>query len=445
MGLITKEVEVKLGGRNISYYENKGYKIPRHIGKNGKLSVKQGTTIWVDVEDVDTNCKSIVEYDCDCCKSITKGEFRQYVGLKKIDGKNYCAPCYHRLFLSGENNVNWNLNLSDEDRLSDRKYLEYTEFVRRVIKRDNYTCHYCGKRNNNIEVHHLDGYNWCKEKRVDDTNGVTLCADCHKAFHSIYGYGNNTKEQFEEWIDKKIILYKYTGEVNKRRAVYCFEDDHIYDNVEEVAENLPIKPNTVANVCNGRSNGTCGKHYIWYDVYLTMTDEEKLQWQNKPLRYNRGVICLTTNEIFNSVIEPTKIYKVGNGNIIACCRDKVNSAGKLEDGTPLQWMYYDEYLKKIQNGEKIELRKDKRYKSVICTTTGLLFDLIKNAEQKYNISYSGIVGVCVGKNKTAGQLSDGTRLQWMYYEDFLKLPQEEQNKILNRNKDLSTTDGSFII
>ena len=35
------------------------------------------------------------------------------------------------------------------------------------------------------------------------TNGVTLCEDCHKEFHKIYGYGNNTEKQYEEFINNK--------------------------------------------------------------------------------------------------------------------------------------------------------------------------------------------------------------------------------------------------
>ena len=44
----------------------------------------------------------------------------------------------------------------------------------------------------------------------------------------------------------------------------------------------------------------------------------------------------------------------------------------------------------------------------------------------------------------AGKLSDGTKLKWMFYEDFLKLPIEEQNEILSRNQE-SSNDGSFIM
>lgn len=56
-----------------------------------------------------------------------------------------------------------------------------------------------------MNVHHLDGFNWCIEKRTNVDNGVTLCKRCHLNFHSIYGSGNNTRGQFEEYLRCKII------------------------------------------------------------------------------------------------------------------------------------------------------------------------------------------------------------------------------------------------
>lgn len=50
-----------------------------------------------------------------------------------------------------------------------------------------------------LTAHHLDGYSWCKEKRLDINNGITLCKECHEDFHIIYGTKNNTKEQFFEY------------------------------------------------------------------------------------------------------------------------------------------------------------------------------------------------------------------------------------------------------
>jgi len=55
-------------------------------------------------------------------------------------------------------------------------------------------------RGNSLNAHHKDGYHWCIDKRLDISNGETLCTDCHKSFHKLYGNKNNTKEQYNEWL-----------------------------------------------------------------------------------------------------------------------------------------------------------------------------------------------------------------------------------------------------
>lgn len=102
--------------------------------------------------------------------------------------------------LVGENNPSWNHNKSIEDRQKERKYEEYYNWRKSVFIRDNYTCQCCGKCTGDLVAHHLDGYNWCINKRTDINNGVTLCTICHSDFHNFYGYGNNTREQLEEYI-----------------------------------------------------------------------------------------------------------------------------------------------------------------------------------------------------------------------------------------------------
>jgi 5-methylcytosine-specific restriction endonuclease McrA len=99
----------------------------------------------------------------------------------------------------GENHYRWNPDLTDDERHKDRKSkFEYREFKKNVLKRDNYTCQYCGHRRD-LVVHHIDGYNWSKEKRTDLSNGITLCESCHKHFHNKYGYGDNTEKQWNEF------------------------------------------------------------------------------------------------------------------------------------------------------------------------------------------------------------------------------------------------------
>lgn len=107
-------------------------------------------------------------------------------------------------YASGENHYRWNPNLTYEDRIKERKSEDgYVTFIKSVLKRDKYHCQCC-HANGNLVVHHKDGYNWCVDKRVDLSNGITLCKDCHSKFHKTYGFGNNTKEQFEKFMSNYV-------------------------------------------------------------------------------------------------------------------------------------------------------------------------------------------------------------------------------------------------
>ena len=52
-----------------------------------------------------------------------------------------------------------------------------------------------GKRED-LECHHLDGWNLFPDKRYDPSNGVCLHKSIHKRFHNANSYGNNTELQF---------------------------------------------------------------------------------------------------------------------------------------------------------------------------------------------------------------------------------------------------------
>lgn len=108
---------------------------------------------------------------------------------------------------TGSNSVLWNFDKSQEERILRRDYFEYKYWRKQTFKRDDYTCQICQIRGGELCAHHLDGYNWCKERRLDITNSVTLCKKCHDSFHKEYGYGNNTEQQYLEYIKELNITY----------------------------------------------------------------------------------------------------------------------------------------------------------------------------------------------------------------------------------------------
>ena len=62
-------------------------------------------------------------------------------------------------------------------------------------------------------------------------------------------------------------------------------------------------------------------------------------------RLSKTIICITTKEIFNSIIDACRKYKLFDANIISCCQGKNKSSGKHPvTGEKLIWAYYDKFL-----------------------------------------------------------------------------------------------------
>ena len=102
--------------------------------------------------------------------------------------------------MTGENHPKWNPDRTHEQRIKERKTGKDREWKISIFQRDKRICKKCGKEKRNLVAHHINSYDIHEKERYDINNGVTLCEECHKDFHHKYGYGKNTREQFEEFI-----------------------------------------------------------------------------------------------------------------------------------------------------------------------------------------------------------------------------------------------------
>jgi hypothetical protein len=125
--------------------------------------------------------KTKAECSCNCGNKIL-------VDFADLPSKTNCGLCYLR--------KRGRVKKQFVDNRPERNTDEYKEWRNSVYKRDKYKCICCDTRKRGLNAHHLYGWNTYIHLRYTVSNGVTLCWKCHKHFHTLFGRGSNTREQF---------------------------------------------------------------------------------------------------------------------------------------------------------------------------------------------------------------------------------------------------------
>lgn len=179
----------------------------------------------------------------------------------------------------------------------------------------------------------------------------------------------------EEWVRNRTIAQtglKRREETKKKisdavsRAVICINDRFVYKSLSEASELTNSNISHISSCCHRdrKSAGTDsdGNYLYWmfYDEYLegeyyNKTNEEiipKRQRNNKP----KSVICLNDKTVYENMQIASEEKNTCKSGISNCCNKKAEYAGKDDNGLPLRWMFYDEYLKIGEINEQISER-----------------------------------------------------------------------------------------
>ncbi len=88
----------------------------------------------------------------------------------------------------------------------------YLDFLIPVNERASGKCELTGIESKNLQIHHLDSYEFRRNGRLDPKNAIALCNEAHQKFHKIYGYHHTNRQQFEVFArdvkNGKIKIYK---------------------------------------------------------------------------------------------------------------------------------------------------------------------------------------------------------------------------------------------
>lgn len=153
--------------------------------------------------------KQRLRYICEC-GSESK------ISLTKLNAGQRCNSCGNRKIsekLSGEKSYLWDPNKTDEERVRDRKYPAYYAWRTSVFERDGYTCQCCGEIGGKLNAHHIEAYSRKIELRTETSNGVSLCEDCHKEYHSEFYRNDADSESFREFLTGEYRDPWYAGEM----------------------------------------------------------------------------------------------------------------------------------------------------------------------------------------------------------------------------------------
>jgi 5-methylcytosine-specific restriction endonuclease McrA len=142
-----------------------------------------------------------------CCSKICSGLYsrkKKASAICPICNKSFMQKRKNQRFCSSkcsaESFRTYNPKMRGKEHIRD---FYYREWRTSVFARDEYKCKSCNEiGNGNLRAHHLEGWTNNLELRYEIKNGVTLCKKCHDRFHKKYGYGENTANQFEKFINE---------------------------------------------------------------------------------------------------------------------------------------------------------------------------------------------------------------------------------------------------
>ena len=91
---------------------------------------------------------------------------------------------------------------------------------------------------------------------------------------------------------------------------------------------------------SGKNNHMYGKHHS-EETKQKISESNKDKYIGSKNPKAKRIICITTNTVFDCMIDGANYYGIPAQSISKCCRGIIKSGGKLSDGTKLVWRYID--------------------------------------------------------------------------------------------------------
>lgn len=128
-----------------------------------------------------------------------------------------------------------------------------------------------------------------------------------------------------------------------------FNKHHAKETKEKISQKhigKIISKETKTKISQNRKGKCSGEEHWNYGKKMSKELQEKLVKSAKERNHGkayqaRKIICITTNEIFDCILDASEKYGLYAQNIGKCCKHERHYCGKLQDGTRLVWEYYE--------------------------------------------------------------------------------------------------------
>ena len=237
-----------------------------------------------------------------------------------------------------------------------------------------------------------------------------------------------------KWCDK----YKYDFYIDKMNGIIIeamglqhYEENKLWGSLLKIQKNDQNKEELAkANNIKNYIVLDCRKSEMyWIKNNVMQSDlpkllnfkEEDIDWVQCDKYARTGItkkICEEWNNGVKNILKIAEIFKINS----------VTVRRHLNQGFFLEWTNYNGQEEKNKNFKIIH---EKNSVKVICITTNEIFKSQSEAGRKYNINKTSISSCCSHKRKSAGKLPNGTKMVWMYYDEYILKSENEIREIIS--------------
>lgn len=182
-------------------------------------------------------------------------------------------------------------------------------------------------------------------------NRTQIFEVCNGNYKSAGYYTHGTPLQFAYYEEGKEYELQDVGGFKSPKKVILTNTGEIFSSMHEGARKYNLSQGSISKCCKGdiKSAGKLpnGEYSVW--VYKEDYNPNKeYGFHRHKGSHNpraRQIICLTTGEIFDTMVEAGEKYNISSkgSKISLACTGKRKHVGSLPDGTKLKWMYYKDY------------------------------------------------------------------------------------------------------